>query len=220
MSMSSPGDTVISQILAQAPDAPTAEAMLLGSSFEGGWGPTFATGDQGTSYGPFQIHLPAHPGVTPTEAEDPAWATSYMLPAYEAGVKSVPGSEWQSNPELAAEQAAVAAERPARSYLDSYGSATLNQHWSSVQGALTGKTLPASSGGGSPSSGSSSSASLTAFNPFSSSDWKTIVFEGIFIAAGVGLIVLGIFKTASPGGSITKTVAGTAKKAGEAAVVA
>lgn len=214
MSMS-PGASVVTEILAQAPSEQVAESMLLGSSFEGGWGPSFGVGDQGHSYGPFQINLPYHPGVTAAQADDPKFATSYMLPAYEAGVASVPADEWQSNPELAAEQAAVAAERPARSYLDSYGQQALDTHWSDVQGAASGSTLPSTAGAG------STNAQLTSFLGVPSiSDVKSLVFEALFVGAGIGLVVLGVYKTANPGKSLTQTVTGKAEQAGTALAAA
>jgi hypothetical protein len=45
-----------------------------------------AVGDNGSSYGFFQIHLPAHPGVTAQQAEDPAfnvdWGARSLAQAY------------------------------------------------------------------------------------------------------------------------------------------
>lgn len=143
---SPPPDTVIAQILAQAPDIETAEAMLLGSSYEGGWGPTFAVGDQGTSFGPFQMHeggALTSSGLTPQQAQDPHDAVAAMLPAYEATSKAQ-GALWQTNPSLAAEQAATAAERPAESYVDNYGAQSLQDHWNAVQGVVTGAPLSSS----------------------------------------------------------------------------
>lgn len=44
---------------------------------ESGWNPS-AVGDAGTSYGITQIHLPAHPGITESEALDPRWSIEWM----------------------------------------------------------------------------------------------------------------------------------------------
>lgn len=92
-------------------------AMLTGAGLEGGslsgpWQP----GDQGTSFGPFQIHLPAHTGVTATQASDPNFAVKYMLPAYQQAVAQVGAKLWASDPQQAAAQAAYIAERPAQMY--------------------------------------------------------------------------------------------------------
>lgn len=38
---------------------------------------TYAVGDQGTSFGVWQIHLPAHPDITKAEATDYVWATEW-----------------------------------------------------------------------------------------------------------------------------------------------
>lgn len=44
-----------------------------------------AIGDGGTSYGIAQIHLPAHPQVTPEEALDPEWAVEWAAQAFANG---------------------------------------------------------------------------------------------------------------------------------------
>ncbi len=102
-------------------------SMELGALLESGSlsGP-FGVGDQGHSYGPFQINLPYHPGVTAAQAIDPSFAASYMEAAYEAAVNSIPDALWKSNPEQAAEQAAVIAERPAVDYYSSHGVAAVD----------------------------------------------------------------------------------------------
>lgn len=141
-----PPDDVVDQILAQAPDNYTAEAMLLGSSLEGGWGPTFAVGDHGTSFGPFQMHeggALTSSGLTPGQASDPAQAVKAMLPAYEAGVQAQGTGLWNTNPEQAAEQAAVMAEKPGNAsgivpYFVSPGVATVNAKWNNVLAAIGG----------------------------------------------------------------------------------
>lgn len=216
-------DDLVDQILTQAPDAQTAQAMLLGSSFEAGWGPSFSVGDQGTSFGPYQIHLPAHPGVTPSEAEDPAWATQYMLPAYEAGVASVPQQLWSADPELAAEEAAVAAERPAVSYVNNYGQESLDSHWAQVQGAIAnprsvGATLTSYVPGTHihiPGTGAGSSLAPS---------WLTgpvTHYIGYAVGLGVGgaLVLAGLYKTANPSASLRQTIRSGLKDAGQAAAI-
>ena len=98
-------------------DARVAEAMGLGALLEGGSldGP-WAPGDQGTSFGPWQIHLPAHPDMTRALAEDPRLAALYMLPSYTHAVAAVPDALWRSDPMAAAARAAYLAERPAAMY--------------------------------------------------------------------------------------------------------
>jgi soluble lytic murein transglycosylase-like protein len=39
-----------------------------------------AVGDKGTSFGVYQIHLPAHPTVTKEQALDPHWAIEWSMP--------------------------------------------------------------------------------------------------------------------------------------------
>lgn len=130
------GNPVVDAILARAGDRNTAMAMLMGSELESGWNAS-AVGDQGTSFGPFQIHLPAHPGVTVAQAEDPTWAVNYMYGEYAAGAARVPGDLWSSNPAQAAATAAYYAERPAAMYPAGRVSAA----WPQVQAAVNGSKL-------------------------------------------------------------------------------
>ena len=118
--------------------------MALGALLEGGSlgaGP-FPTGDQGTSPGPFQIHLPAHPGVTVGQAQNPTSAVAFMLPEYTGAVSQVPASLWTTNPQQAAERAAMLAERPAVDYYTSRPGA-VQSAWASVQSALATGNLGA-----------------------------------------------------------------------------
>lgn len=128
---------VVAAIVAATNDIRVREAMLLGSSMEGGWGPTYGVGDGGHSHGPYQINAPFHPDISVAGALDPKASTAYMLPRYQTAVNAQSSSLWGSNPELAAEQAAVAAERPARSYIASNGQKTVDAKWAQVQGALS-----------------------------------------------------------------------------------
>lgn len=152
--MAEPGN--FPAIFADTSDPHVRTAMAFGSDLESGWSGT-AVGDQGTSFGWYQIHLPAHPGVTAAEAEDAAWSTKYMLGAYKSAVAQVPGSLWSSNPELAAAQSVWLAERPAGPEPSAgnmaYGgesAATVNQKWGQTASALKGKVnLPGGSGSGS-----------------------------------------------------------------------
>jgi hypothetical protein len=54
---------------------------------ESGWY-TKAIGDNGTSFGLVQIHLPAHPNVTRAQAEDPEFALNFIVDAF------LKGDEW------------------------------------------------------------------------------------------------------------------------------
>lgn len=131
---------VVAAIIAATNDAHLREAMLLGSSLEGGWGPNYGVGDQGHSHGPYQINAPYHPDISIAGALDPKTSTAYMLPRYQAAVNAQSSNLWTNNPELAAEQAAVAAERPARSYIASDGQKTVDAKWAQVQQALSGNS--------------------------------------------------------------------------------
>lgn len=53
-------------------------------SCESNWDPD-AVGDQGTSFGLVQIHLPAHPDISESEADDPDFALSFMAREWLAG---------------------------------------------------------------------------------------------------------------------------------------
>lgn len=132
---------VVAAIVAATNDIRVREAMLLGSSMEGGWGPNYAAGDNNTSFGPYQMHIGGaltSAGGTPAQANDPKWATSKMLGQYTAAVNAQSSNLWLNNPELAAEQSAVAAERPARSYIASSGQKNVDAKWAQVQQALSG----------------------------------------------------------------------------------
>jgi hypothetical protein len=87
-------------------------ALLEGGSFAGPW----PAGDNGQSFGPYQIHLPAHPQVTAAQAQDADFAVRYMLPRFEDSVKGVPAEMWRENPAYAAATATYHAERPAYFY--------------------------------------------------------------------------------------------------------
>lgn len=129
----------IQAILGYTGDPQLQAAMALGSRLEGGWGPAYGVGDLGTSFGPYQIHLPAHPGVTEAEASDPVWATHYMGGSYQGGLGAVGQAAW-AEPESAAEQVAYHAERPAEDYVTARGQAAVDTAW-----AATMNTLPSTS---------------------------------------------------------------------------
>lgn len=135
---SSTGNAVVDAIRAHAGSNRVILAMLMGAWLESGWRAS-AVGDNGSSYGPYQIHLPAHPGVSAAEAQDPVFATKYMLKSYQAGVNRVDAAEWNANPAMAAAKAAFYAERPAQMYPTS----RINAAWPEVQKAAGGGSIGA-----------------------------------------------------------------------------
>jgi hypothetical protein len=62
-----------------------------------------------------------------------------MLPVYQNAVNQISDQLWQTDPESAAEQAAVIAENPAQDYYASRGTGTVNAAWSNTTAALHGK---------------------------------------------------------------------------------
>jgi hypothetical protein len=136
------GNPVVDAILAKTGDQKMRWALLMGSSLESGWNPA-AVGDNNTSFGPFQIHLPVHPGVTKAQAEDPAWAVNYMFGAYQNGVNKVPAAQWALSPAQAAATAAYYAEAP----LNMYPSDRVTAAWPKVQSAALGDGGGAVTGG-------------------------------------------------------------------------
>lgn len=130
--------TVAAEIDRLTSDARVRLAMKLGALLEGGslGGGPFPVGDTGTSYGPFQIHLPAHPGVSAAEASTPTFAVQYMLDSYLRAVASVSPQLWESDPKHAAALAAYRAERPRSMYPGS----RIDAAWKALQsgGLLSG----------------------------------------------------------------------------------
>lgn len=128
-------DTVVAQVINQAPDEQTALAMLTGSQLEGGWGPSFSVGDSGLAVGPFQ----EHPGYGSfQQRNDPKTATAAILNDYESAVAQVGESAFQDDPEEASERAAFLAERPAEDYYQSQGATQVHNAFSEAQSAYSG----------------------------------------------------------------------------------
>jgi hypothetical protein len=126
-------NSVVDAINQVASNARVRLAMLMGAKLESGWNAA-AVGDNGHSFGAFQINLPAHPNVSAASAKDPAFAARFMLPSYEAGVNRVDPAMWNSDPALAAAQAAFYAERPKVMYpID-----RVRGSWGAVNGAWSG----------------------------------------------------------------------------------
>lgn len=180
-------NAVAQAILAATQNPQIQAAMLLGSRMESNWS-TSAVGDNGTSFGPFQIHLPAHPGVSAAQAEDPTWAVQYMLPAYTAGVSQVPASLWGSNPALAAATAAFHAERPKNMYSPSVYTADWNNY---VLPALGGNSSAVASGSGGATNVATTAASLssTVFGPIDTV--LNSMYMGALMLFGLALMIGG-----------------------------
>ena len=161
---------VINAILGVTSNKEVRESMLLGSWLESRWN-TNAVGDQGTSFGAFQMHVGGAltaAGGTPALAENPVWAAQHMEPAYQRAVAGFSQSLWGSNPELAAEESAVLAEAPAESYYASQGKGAVNSGWSATQSALKGQVSVSGSPGGNTATGSNASgiSTLSVSDPF------------------------------------------------------
>jgi hypothetical protein len=157
---------VVAAILSSGQNVDTQLAMLVGSKMESGWS-TDEVGDGGTSFGPFQMHQGGaltSAGYSPADAENPTLAVKAMEGSYANAAASIPASLWQSNPAQAAEQAAVAAERPAKPYDDTAGVAAVNAAYAesvaALNGAIVAGTDTSQDGGvfGSSSSGSGSAS--------------------------------------------------------------
>jgi len=135
-------EVVPKAVLSQTKNQRLRESMLLGSALEGGWSSPFPVGDQGTSFGPYQMHeggALTEFGLSPSQAENAKIATKYMLPVYAQAVNQISDKEWQNNPQQAAEQSAVIAESPAQDYYTTFGSGTVNAKWSDVNRVLQGR---------------------------------------------------------------------------------
>ncbi len=99
-------------------DGRLAAAMLFGTYMESRWNPS-ATSHDG-AFGAYQIQSPGvvHPKVTVAQALNPAFATNYMLSAYQGALRVIDPLLWQSNPEQAMMHVAYGAERPLYNYND------------------------------------------------------------------------------------------------------
>jgi hypothetical protein len=177
------GNAVVDAIIAATPNNPNLRAaMLMGSSLESNQNAS-AVGDNGKSFGPFQIYTVAHPNVSPAQAADPVWATNFMLPSYQAGVAKVPSTLWTANPALAAATAAFYAERPKVMYT---GYAA---KWATVQAEMSGQTTgpqTGGSGGTVPDGSNATQADLLGLN--SAATQITASFtRGIMTFANMGL---------------------------------
>ncbi len=177
-------------------------AMKLGALLEGGslGGGPFPEGDSGTSFGPFQIHLPAHPGVSAGQAQDPSWAVRYMLGEYRAAVASVSDSLWSSDPKSAAALAAFRAERPAVMY----PADRIDRAWRALKtGALggiaagLGKVADFASDPAGAVKGAVASAFQEATRPLVTGA-RNVAVTGAFLALGLALVGMGAWRAVGP----------------------
>lgn len=105
--------SVVPHIMALSVSQDVKRAMLMGSLLEGGWyAPYPKAGGSEESYGPYQINLPYHPEATIAKANDPKWATDYMLGNYQRAV----GQVGTIDSAYKAARAAFLAEGPAVMY--------------------------------------------------------------------------------------------------------
>lgn len=142
MSIKSKAPPVPKAILGQTTNLRTREAMMVGSHLEGGWYPPFAVGDNGTSFGPYQMHeggALTSSGLTPSQAENPVKATKAMFGSYTNAVNQISETLWSSNPEKAAEESAFLAESPAVDYYSSQGAGAVDSAWNDTQDVLHGR---------------------------------------------------------------------------------
>jgi hypothetical protein len=181
---------VVNAILGVTKNVEVREAMLLGSYLESDWNQT-AVGDQGTSFGPFQMHIGGTltaTGGSSADAENPVWSASQMESYYQDAVNQIPASTWKSNPEMAAEEAAVIAESPAESYYQSQGQAAVDNAWTATQNALQGIVSTSGSPGSTTSATTTSATSSGPLPQFPGGlldplNWGSDVFNSIFGSA-------------------------------------
>lgn len=186
--------SVIDAINAQATNSRVRLAMTMGAGLESTW-TTRVVNSIGAT-GPFQILLSVHPGVSTAQAEDPTFATRYMLGEYQAAVGKVSDAMWTSDPKNAAALAAYYAERPEAMYpqsrIDSVWQAMAAKRWGS--GGASGPPATGGTAGGTTTDGTEQAL----FNPLSVSDWRKLMLTGLFVLGGVGLVAAGAWRSVSP----------------------
>jgi len=181
------------EIRRQASDPRVELAMKLGAMLEGGrWQAPWPVGDSGTSFGPFQIHLPAHPGVTRAEAEDPAFAVRYMLPEYQAAVKQITDESWARDPKNAAALAAFKAERPEVMYPQARIDAAYRRAVG-LAGDLVDRAA-AAAGGVTDALGSALGAIVAPLTEGA----RRVAITGAFVTLGLVLVGMGAWQAVGP----------------------
>ena len=197
------GNVVVDAINRDVSDSRVRLAMLVGTHLESGWN-TKAVGDQGRSFGPYQIFFVAHPGISVAQAEDPDWSTRFMLGSYQAGVQRVPESLWERDPKNAAALAAFYAERPSVMYPQG----RIDAAWAAVQSIGTGTLPSGTTGAGGPPAattdpaGGGSGSQVEGFNPVGwlvgsiAKDIGPLVMTALFVLTGLGLAAAGAWRAA------------------------
>lgn len=90
----------------------------------------------GEAVGVFQIQKPGepypNPNITVAQAKDPVYATNYMLPRYQAALRTVEPALWLTDPMAAAELTAYRAEKPAGLYRSVRGIDDTQEAWANT----------------------------------------------------------------------------------------
>ena len=144
--------SVVSAVRAVTSNRKVQIAMLAGSALESNQNPS----DVGNgSYGAWQIQMGQ--GVSQAQADDVNFAAKWMVKRYASAVAGIASSLWQTNPAMAAEQAAYAVEDPAAPYIKTQGAGRVNAAYklavSEVGGPMgdptgvSGTMMPGASGG-------------------------------------------------------------------------
>ncbi len=188
-----PATPVGAAVYQSTSDSRVRQAMLLGALLEGGslTGPWNA-GDNGLSWGPFQIYKVAHPDVTRAQAEDPAWAVRYMLPSYAAAVTRISAGSWQSDPKGAAALSAYYAERPAKMYAQKRIDAAWSQLAGTDYGGAGGPV--GTSPGGAPAGGAADTRQNFGVGDLTGAitgPLRDLSVRVAFVGLGLALITLG-----------------------------
>lgn len=148
---------VVKAVQQVAPNQQVALAMLTGSYLESGQDPNVSSVDSNgyVSAGPWEFNFSpgnwTQPPISgnPANAQNPYLAAKAIEPAYAAGAAGGSGhgysgpsqSEWQTNPEGAAQQTAQVAEGP----LNPYPSSRVNSAYQVATQELGGKFTPSAS---------------------------------------------------------------------------
>lgn len=162
------GGPVVSAILDRTGTTKIREAMALGSWLESKWVDT-ATTSRLTEYGPYQIDLRKHTGVTKTDAESPVWSTNWAYPYYERAANQVAAGLWKANPKSAAEDAARIAQTAFGTSFTSPSAGTLTSGWEEVLGVLG--IAPAAAV--SPTSGANNVQKFNYYSGLATKQWST-----------------------------------------------
>jgi hypothetical protein len=131
------GPSVVSAILNSTDNLQVREAMMLGSWLESHWQDYF-TGGSGSEYGPYAIELRKHRGVSQVQADDPTWATRFMLPYYSRAAANQSRALWSAHPNIAALHAFLEAQGMGGAGASVPSNSQLNYAWGLVRNVLGG----------------------------------------------------------------------------------